>query len=296
MEWQQLEYFQTVARLQHMTLAAEALAISQPALSRSIARLEQELGVPLFERRGRSIVLNRYGTQFLVRVNRIMQEYEEGRQELQDMLSPEHGEVSLGFLHTLGVNLIPTLIKRFRETHPQVHFQLHENSTQTLLEQLESGAIDLCMASLHGAKVQVQWVKLWSEELFVIVPSDHRLAGRSSIRLEEIADEPLVSFKEGYGLRKTTDDLLHTAGIKPRITFEGDEVHTIAGLVESRLGVALIPNTLGLDRHEVALLKVDWPVCQREINIAWIEGRYMSPVVRQFRQFVIDYFKSGSPL
>lgn len=291
MEWQQLEYFQTVARLQHMTLAAETLSVSQPALSRSISRLERELGVPLFERQGRSIVLNRYGQLFLVRVNRMMKEYEEGRQEIQDMLSPENGEVSLGFLHTLGVHLIPELIKRFRELYPKITFQLHENNTSSLVDELASGGIDLCMATPKEAKLQIKWAKLWSEELFVLVPAGHRLAGRSSILLQEIEHEPLISFKQGNGLRKITDSLCQEAGISPRITFEGEEVHTIAGLVASGLGVALLPDTKGIDHNELAFVSVRSPVCQRDIGIAWVEGRYMSPAVKTFRQYVIDYFQ-----
>ncbi len=120
MEWNQLEYFQTVARVQHMTHASEILSISQPALSRSIARLEAELGVQLFERQGRSIILNSYGQLFLKRVNRIIKEFHEGKQELKDLLDPEYGMVSLGFLHTLGPEIIPNLIGAFRTHYPKV--------------------------------------------------------------------------------------------------------------------------------------------------------------------------------
>ncbi len=108
MEWQQLEYFVTVAKLEHMTRAAEALAISQPALSRSISKLEEELGVPLFDRQGRSIMLNRYGELFLYRVQRMRKEYEKAVLELQELNNPELGDVSLGFLHTLGTSIVPT--------------------------------------------------------------------------------------------------------------------------------------------------------------------------------------------
>lgn len=291
MEWQQLEYFHTVARLQHMTMAAQALSITQPALSRSIARLENELGVPLFEREGRSIVLNRYGRLFQTRVDRIMKEYQEGLQEIQYLIDPEHGEISLGFLHTLGVHLIPDLIRGFRDAYPKIHFQLHQNSTQGLMEQLASGDIELCLASPRDTKLQIEWTKLWSEELFVIVPKGHRLAGSDQILLREIRNEPLITFKEGYGLRKITDDLLEEAGIEPHITFEGEEVHTIIGLVAAGLGVAIIPETKGLDRSLLSLIPVQWPSCRRVIGIAWAKGRYLSPAASQFRQFVIDYFR-----
>lgn len=294
MEWQQLEYFQVVANLQHMTRAAEALSISQPALSRSISRLEEELGVHLFERQGRTIGLNRYGRLFLQRVNRILKEYQEGRQEILNLVNPEFGEVSLGFLHTFGSQIIPDLVVSFRSLYPDVRFQLNENKTQLLLDQLESGEIDLCMASPLESRLQIQWVDLRSEELFVFVPKNHPLASRKEILLEEIANESLISFKKGYGLRAIVDHLLEEAGISPTITFEGEEVHTIAGLVASELGVALMPSFIGMDQSRLTLLPVQWPKCSRTIGIAHLEGRYLSPAAALFRQFVIDYFKERS--
>jgi DNA-binding transcriptional LysR family regulator len=290
-EWQQLEYFHTVARLQHMTLASEALAISQPALSRAIGRLERELGVPLFERNGRSIALNRYGRLFLRRADRMLKEFAEGKQELEDLLHPERGELSLGFLHTLGVQSVPDLIKAFRDDHPDIRFQLHQNSTQYLLDQLASGDVDLVLASPRETKLQIRWAELWSEELFVVVPNGHRLAGSGSIQLEDIRGEPIISFKQGYGLRKITDKLFQEAGFSPDIRFEGEEAHTIAGLVAAGLGVAILPEMKGIDSG-LTLLSVRNPGCRRAIGIAWMEGRYLSPAAERFRQFVIDYIRS----
>ena len=120
MEWQRLEYFQTLARVQHMTRAAEQLSISQPALSRSIASLEGEIGVPLFDRQGRTIILNRYGTMFLERVNRIMNEMSDGLNDIQQLINPEQGEITLGFLHTLGTSTVPNIIRAFHDQYPQI--------------------------------------------------------------------------------------------------------------------------------------------------------------------------------
>ncbi|MDF2523473.1 MAG: LysR family transcriptional regulator [Clostridiales bacterium] len=291
MEWQQLEYFQTVAELQHMTLASEKLKITQPALSRSISRLETELGVPLFDRQGRSIILNRYGQRFLSHVNRIMYEYDEAKREIQDLINPESGEVSLGFLHTLGASLIPDLIKGFSKKYPGINFQLHQNSSNILLNQLISGQIDLCLSSPTEDMERTKWTYLWSEELVVIVPADHPLASFKEIDLEQIADEPLVSFKKGYGIRKATDDVLQKAGITPRITFEGEEVHTIVGLVAAGLGAAFVPDIKGMDRKDIALIHVKSPDCKRDIGIIMAAERYLSPAVTRFRQHVIDHFK-----
>lgn len=291
MEWHQLEYFKRVAQLQHITHAAEQLSISQPALSRSISKLEEELGFPLFERRGKHVLLNRYGTIFLQYVERSMQEIAEGKQVINDLIHPNHGSVSLSFLHSLGSNLVPSLLSKFRSFHPHIQFKLYQNATNLLLEQLEAGEVDLCLCSPVTKKDYMEWEPLFKEELFIVVPLDHRLARRTSIRLEEIAHDPVITFKKDYGLRLLTDHLFNKAGLNPFVTFEGEEIMTVAGLVEANLGVALIPHLSGLDNTNLSFLPVSEPLCQRMIGIAWARGRYLSPAARQFLNFVLQRFQ-----
>lgn len=290
MEWQQLEYFQTLARMQHMTRAAETLSLSQPALSRSIARLEEELGVPLFDRQGRTIILNRYGQLFLKRVNRILMEFNVGKQELYELIHPEFGEVALGFLHTLGTSLIPDLIGAFRSESPKISFQLIQSHSYSLLEHLNAGELDLCLiAEPTETKIPIQWTPLWSEEIFIILPQEHPLAGAESLMLDEISDESFIFLKKGYALRETTDRLFQQMGISPKIAFEVEESPTVAGLVAAGLGVSLLPDA-GLDKSKIAHIRVRKPKCQRVIGMALVEGRYLSPAALRFKQFVMDYF------
>lgn len=296
MEWQQLEYFKVTARFQHMTLAAEELKLSQPALSRAISRLEAELGVPLFDRQGRSIVLNKYGKLFLSHVNRILYEFEESKREIEDIISPDSGEVSLGFLHTLGASSIPELIKGFSRKYPEIRFTLHQNNTEVLINQLFSGEIGLCMSYPDESLEGVNWTRLWSEELYVIVPSDHRLAGCSTIDLKEIEDERLISYKEGYGTRKIIDEFLKKAGISPKITFESDEVHTVIGFVAAGLGIGMIPDSGGIYPKEISVLHVNSPECRRDIGIACLKGRYMPPPELRFLEYVKEHFEQNETI
>ncbi|RYM01753.1 LysR family transcriptional regulator [Sporolactobacillus sp. THM7-7] len=291
MEWQQIEYFQVVARLQHMTQAAEALAISQPALSRSIARLEDELGVPLFERQGRSIILNQYGKLFLKHANRILKEFEETKKEIQDLLDPEYGEVSLGFLHTLGVNMIPNILRDFQHLHPKTKIKLFQNNNVSLLKQLQLGEVDLCLVHHAFDDPHIQWVKLWNEELFLMVPATHPLASEESVTLDEIESEPMISMKPGYELRKIADKLCRKAGFTPNVTFEGEEVTTLAGLVAAGLGVALLPDQKDIDNSKVTKLHVRRPVCERQIGLSWYEDRSLSPAADRFKSFVLSHYK-----
>ncbi|WP_209125008.1 LysR family transcriptional regulator [Alkalihalobacillus sp. BA299] len=290
MEWQQLEYFQKVAELQHFTRAAEALYISQPALSRSIARLEKDLGVPLFERNGRTVQLNRYGKLFLKKVNSALLLIEEGKQEVEDMVHPDRGLIALSFLHTLGSHIVPELIREFRKSYPDVQFQLFQNTADILIKQLTTGAIDLCLTSAPVERVGLRWEKLFREQLFVIVPKSHHLAKKECIKLAEVAEEPFIGFKEGIGLRTITDQLCQQAGFKPKVTFESQEVSTVNGLVSAGLGVSLIPDRKGLDETQVVKLTVEDLECTRSIGVAWVEDRYRPPVVEHFRSFVFSFF------
>ncbi|MFX3619592.1 MAG: LysR family transcriptional regulator [Sporolactobacillus sp.] len=290
MEWQQIEYFQIVAKLQHMTRAAEALSISQPALSRSIARLEEELGVSLFERQGRSIILNQYGRVLLKHVNHVLKEIDETKRELKTLMDPEYGEVSLGFLHTLGVNVIPDILRSFQKAHPCTKVKLYQNNNTALLHQLSTGEIDLCLVHHAFNEPHILWEKLWEEELFLMVPSNHPLAVKESISLKEIENEPMISMKPGYELRKIADKLCRKANFAPNITFEGEEVTTLAGLVASGLGIALLPDQKDIDESKVTKVHIHWPSCKRQIGLSWYEDRYMSPAVKQFMKFVFKHY------
>jgi len=292
MELQQLKYFQTVARLQHFTHAAEELFISQPSLSRAIANLEEELGAPLFDRLGRQVRLNRLGRTFLRRVERIFVELEEGKHEVADLIGPERGVVTFAFLHTVGARLLPGLLSSFRAQHPHIDFRLSQNSAGLMLQQLEEGEIDLCIASPSYQKAGIGWVNLMTEELFLAVPPNHPLAGRGSVRLIEVAEENFISLKPANGIRQITDNLCRQAGFEPKIAFEGEEMNTARGLVAAGLGVSLVPELAwqGISDPLPARLRIEEPLCQRTIGLAWMEERYLSAAARLFRTFIIDYF------
>lgn len=293
MELQQLEYFKVVAELQHMTHAAEQLNISQPALSKSIANIEQEIGVPLFDRQGRSIYLNRYGSLFLESAENILKEFEKAKQEINGLVRPGYGEVSLGFIHTLGLEVVPDLMAHIHEVYPNMKFNLTQAASYNLLKSLEDGEIDFCLSQRFFSKtIEVEWIELWSEELFVIVPKNHKLAEREEIELREIEKERFIAIKKRNMLRKIIDQFFEEAGIKPNITFEGEEMHTVAGFVSAGLGVSLIPNVRGLNEHNVCKIRVSNPICKRKIGLSWAGGRYLSPAAIQFKNYLVEYFKN----
>ncbi|CUH95746.1 putative HTH-type transcriptional regulator YybE [Propionispora sp. 2/2-37] len=290
MEWYQLENFKVAANTQNISRAARLMSVSQPALSRSISKLEQELGCPLFERNGKHVILNRYGRTFLQYVEQALQEVDTGKKVIQDMLHPDHGTVSLAFLHSLGGNVVPRLLGKFHNRYPDIQFKLYQNYTTLLIDQLEAGEIDLCLCSPTIDKPTLEWRPLFNEELLIAVPHGHPLAHRREIKLTEIANEPVVTFKQDYGLRIIMDQFFHAAGVTPLIAFEGEEILTVAGLVEARFGIALIPRIAGLENMKISFLHIAQADCSRMIEMVWVRNRYLSPAAHTFRNFVINEF------
>lgn len=296
MELNQLEYFKTLAHINHFTHAAQNIAVSQPALSRSIAKLESELGVPLFDRVGKSIKLTQYGQTFLVHVERALQEISNGKQAIANLSEPDQGVVNLSFLHSLGSYLVPVLLSKFRKQYPKIQFSLNQNNSAFLTDDLIDGEMDLCLCSTLMTTGTLGWISLCAEELFVVVPAKHHLAKRKSINLSEISHEPFITFKPMYGLRLLADQFFEAASIRPKITFEGDEIMTVAGLVDANLGVALIPHIPGLEHLNIVFIPVAYPTCARPLGMAWNTNKFLSPAARKFQQFVIDVFKDNEKL
>jgi LysR family transcriptional regulator, transcription activator of glutamate synthase operon len=296
MELQQLKYFQTVARLGHMTRAAEVLYVSQPSLSRSIARLEQELGAPLFDRQGRRIRLNQYGQVLLRRVEFAFEDLERARREIADLVGPEQGMVTLAVLRSSGAHLLPPLLSAFRRTHPHIRFQLFQEAQDasfSILRQLEEGEIDLCLCPPpHEEPIQVEWQPVMTDELVLAVPQAHQLAERDRIQLAEAASESFLCLHAGTSFRALTDSICQHAGFKPDIVMEVEEFTMAWEVVAAGGGIAIVPEQLWQNATASApmLLRLEEQLPQWVIGIAWNEGRYLSRSARLFRDFTLHYF------
>ncbi|WP_330332239.1 LysR family transcriptional regulator [Streptomyces sp. NBC_00536] len=282
-----LAYFVAVARHEHVTRAAQELGVPQPTVSRAIVRLERDLGVPLFARKGRTVALTTAGRTFLASAEQALDSIARAAESLQHDADPRAGKVAFGFLHTLGPETVPGLIRAFRADHPKVRFSLVQNYGEAMLERLRAGELDLCLTSPIPVAPDLVARRLDEQRLRLVVPDDHRLAGRKRIRLAEAADETFVTLESGYGLRRITDDLCAEAGFTPRVAFEGEEAETLRGLVAAGLGVALLPPP-AVPRPGVVELTVTAPRAVREIGLAWLDGHPDTPPVAEFKRFLLS--------
>jgi DNA-binding transcriptional LysR family regulator len=287
-----LRQFAAVAREEHLTRAAELLGVPQPTLSRSIARLEADLGVPLFTRPGRSIRLTRHGRELLAAAEGALAALGGTLERIGGEADPLHGRVALGFLHTMGGEAVPRLLKDFRATRPLIRFALVQDAGPALLTRLRAGDIDLCLTAPPPQAPDILARELAEQRIDLFVPAGHRLAARArdGIPLAAAAGEDFIILEPGYGLRVITDEMFRAAGFAPRVTFEGEEADTARGLVGAGLGLSLLPATASsLADPAVVAVPVTEPKAARTVAIAWPADRPLTGPAAAFRDFALTY-------
>lgn len=287
MELLQLQYFIAVARLEHVTEAARTLHVTQSSLSKTIQRLEEDLGVPLFDRIGRKLQLSEFGSRFLRRAERALFELEQGKQELSDLSSPEHNILELA---VTAASALPNILREFRKKRPYIQFHVQMLTTQEMVTLLERGEVDCCLSSPPIEGDDIECLTVFIDPILVAVPKGHRLADRSSVSLTELRDEWFVGVKRGYGTRDLIDSVCDSVGFVPNYVYEGDEPARLSALVEAEIGIAFIPSTARNSREEIKYLQVEDHELVREIALLWHKSRYISQAAQEFHEVVVDYF------
>ncbi|WHT16547.1 LysR family transcriptional regulator [Crossiella sp. CA-258035] len=285
-----LRYFQVLARLEHVGRAADQLRIAQPSLSRTLARLEDDLGVPLFDRHGRRIRLNRFGAAFLRRVDRALAELDDARRELADAAGLERGILAVATETLLPLSEV---IHTFVAEHPLVDVRLFQSAAGDMAAQLREGEVDLCIGSQPLPGNDIRGQVLLDEPVLLCVPVGHRLAGRERVRIAELAGEPFITTRPGYWQRALAERLFAKAGLELDIVCQSDEPEGLFHLIGAGLGIGLVPSFgRRIDLHAtVSWLAVDEPDCRRVLSLAWRQDSYLSVAAQRFRDHVIDHFR-----
>jgi LysR family transcriptional regulator, transcription activator of glutamate synthase operon len=283
----ELHWFVALAEDEHMTDAAAELNITQPTLSRALARLERQIGAPLFDRVNRRLRLNAYGRIMLEHSRRSITEIRSASDRIAALRDPDKGVVRLAFLHSMANWFVPEIIGRFHAQVPQVQFDLSQAAGHELAEALATGQIDLAITTPRPHGDEYGWRELMVERLCVVVPRTHRLAKRRRISLSETVDEPFIALGRQFALRQLTNELWAAERIRPRVVFEAIEIATIEGLVAAGLGIAVVPEPQP-NRAEptAAYISLTSAHAKRAVGLAWIKGRAISPAAERFASFV----------
>lgn len=298
MELRQLRYLVALAEERHFTRAAAREHIAQPALSQQLRRLEQEVGLPLVERTTRRVAMTDAGELVLARARRILAEVDAVHAELGALRGLQTGHVGIGAMHTMGPVDVSLALALFHQRHPGVELTVREQSSEELAEMLRVDELDLAFLSVteriesHGLGLH----QLVSEELVVLLPRDHRLAGRRRVRMEELAGEQFISFRDGARLRELLVSAARQAGFEPSVQLESNESERIRRLVARGLGVAILPRSDATSPGaEIAVASLVEPALTRDITLAWREGRRHSPAAAEFLELARVTFADPKP-
>ncbi len=295
MDTESLRWFQQVVDGVTVTEVSEIEGVSQPGVSRALARLESEIGTPLLQRAGRVLRPTLAGQTFKRHVDALLHQLDDGLAAVNQVIDPETGTVGLAFAISLGTWLVPDLVSVFRREWPDIRFELTQVSDDRIDAALSDGTADLAVSTARSADSRVERQPLLLEPLRLAVPAAHRLADRSAVGLVDVADESFLMLRSSSLLRTVTDELCRAAGFAPRVGFEGADVHTLRGFVAAGLGGAVVP-AAGESLPETPLGPVRYlPLtdagASREIGLAWSVDRRLLPAVRLFRDHVVDRAK-----
>lgn len=293
MELRQIKYFIEVAKREHVTEAANALHVAQSAISRQIFNLEEELGVDLFIREGRTIKLTPIGRIFLEQMERAIHVIEDAKQVVEEYVDPEKGTIHIGFPSSLASYIMPTAVYYFRKQYPNVKFELHQDTYSGLMESVKKGVINIALLGPPPAEEEkLKSTILFTENIVALLPSSHPLSSRSSIRLSELQHDAFVLFPKGYILRDVIIEGCLQRGFQPNVSFVGEDFDTIKGLVSAGLGVSLIPEVTIVDCLPRATVKVSIsePNLKRSVAAIIPTERELLPTEKLFFEFMKEFF------
>jgi DNA-binding transcriptional LysR family regulator len=246
MELRDLRSFLAVAQHRNFSRAAQQLHVSQPALSEQIRKLEDELGAPLFERTSRGAVLTDAGAAFVPEARAVLDQADIAAETVRMVASGVAGTLTLGFIDSAALGIVPPLVRRFTARYPGVKVRLRELGTRRQLEAIASGDIDVGIVRGPVWSAGLAGQRIATESLLVALPADHRLARADTVRLAELREDGFITYPadRGAALYEETLRLCHEAGFEPKIVQEANEIYTIVGMVAAGLGVAIVPDSV----------------------------------------------------
>ena len=294
MNLQSMLYFKTVAEFQHYTKAADALFITQPALSKAIRNLECELGVSLFTKSGRNVILTEYGHIFYEYVSRAVNEIDEGVAAIHQMAESDQNTMTLSALVSMCSLYLPDQIQHFKTTHPSCRLLIEYKFTSQIISDVLTQKKELGLCSDFDPdepRLRVlNHVTVYREPIGLIVNKSHPLANCSKVSIEQLKNEKFVEYlRTSYGINKVIKEMCEPYGFEPNIVEEGYSDYGVIGAVMSSQKVAIIPASGFLNISSVAMVPLDTPApITREINLIWRKDTHLSFMANAFKDLLVQ--------
>lgn len=293
MDLVQLEYFKAVAESGHLTNAAKKLNVAQPALSVSISRLESEVGVPLFDRVGRGIYLNKCGEIYLDYVNQVLDTMERAQHAVTAYCERQENILNLGIVSKPFSQMV---LMRFKENFPNSRIRQIDIMPDGVEEELMKEDVDYVLGSQLCQAPGIVGELLLEESMCLAVPAGHPLAEREWIRLQDAAEETFINLPQEYEYRIITDEMCRDAGFEQKVETECFHCHMVE-MVAAGAGVALLSEDRAIKNAgnaSVAFVPIRNPEYTRKHYIMWKAGHSFNKMSKEFREYLREYFKDSN--
>ncbi|MFT9848995.1 LysR family transcriptional regulator [Aneurinibacillus sp. REN35] len=287
MEIRQLEFFVEVARRQSFTKAAEELLVAQPAISKSIKKLENEVGLLLFNRAERKVSLTAEGEVLLKHAETILDQLAHAKAEMEELSGLKKGEVRIGLPSMVGSYYFPGLIIDFKKKYPDLQIMVYEQGTVKIRQMLMDGEIDMGVILEDDEMEGIEVLSFLEEEMVVCVPASHPFASLHAVSYEELAKESLILFKEGYFQREIIAQASQISGLPLNVTFETNQISLIKSLVARKLGVTLFLRMVVAEDSHLVPVSLKPPVYLK-LGVAWNKNAYLSKANQAFLSFLMN--------
>ncbi|MFM9903889.1 MAG: LysR family transcriptional regulator [Pyrinomonadaceae bacterium] len=294
MEIRQLRAFLAIAEANTFTAGARRVNVTQAAISMQIKQLEDEVGLQLFTRTPRRVIMTEAGEHLLERARKIMREHDTALAEIAELGGVEHGRLRIGSASAeFATQQLPTILRALIAKYPNAELAITAGTSQTLVEKIMHGEIDIAFVSLPVENSSITTDSLFSDEIVAIADTSHPRANEKYISAAALAGEKLILGERGGNTRRMIDDFFNAANVRPNIVMELTRQEAINKMVEAGLGVGTAgAKTIADEIREGRL--VSWLVEGAEINwelgLARLRGGYFSPIAKEFVRLCKESF------
>jgi DNA-binding transcriptional LysR family regulator len=292
MQLRQLEYFQMVSKLKSITKAAENLNVSQPSVTVAIKKLEEELGVSLFDRNFKKLVLTAEGQIFLKRAEKILSAARYALDEMHGCRAANKVNIKIGITPIVGAMIFPDIFEKFQIEYSDAKVSFREEGSLMIRELLQKGELDLGILITSNISPELEKIVIATEQIHVCFAAGHSLQRLSAVPFSSLKKEAFVLFKEDTYSRQMILDECERQQVVPSIGFSSRQIETILGLVEKGVGISFLPEIIIKKHANIFSCPLLEPLFI-EVGIAWNSQRYQSKDAKMFVDFIAQNFKKG---
>ncbi len=294
MEIKQLKAFLAIAEEKTFTAGAKRVNVTQAAVSMQIRQLEDEVGLPLFTRTPRRVILTEAGELLIERARRIMREHDSAKAELAEVAGAEHGRLRIGSASAMfATSQLPTILQKLKKKFPNAEISVGSGTSKLLVDKILHGDMDIAFVSLPIDTQNVKTELLFGDEVVAIAHPSHPRAGEEFISAAALAGENLILGEVGGNTRRMIDDFFNAANLQPNIVMELSRQEAINKMVENNMGVGIASAKSALPEVLEGKI-VSWYIEGAEIRwnlgLARLRGGYFSPIAKEFTEICRDSF------